>query len=113
MLSFQVGTSLGDFFHQKVVSEDDRELILMTRKKTANIFNFNENENESDESINVFGLAKDKFNSESSDSDEGKPTFKIQFDLRNKIELVPRKEIESEPIEIGIYLFNLTQLIII
>ncbi len=103
-----VGTSFGDVFHQKVACEDDREVILMTRKKTENIFNFDRktSDDEDDEAKSDFMALKNELNDtveeeKNRDQDGDSPKYKIEFNHRNQIELVPRDQREDKPTDAG------------
>lgn len=79
---YSAGTDFDDLYHQKVASEADSEVVLFT-KKVVNKFT----------AKNILEQIHAKKTEESEDEDicsesKNEPTFRIEFNADNKIELV-------------------------
>jgi hypothetical protein len=111
-----VDSGFENVFQQKIASEDDREVILFTKKRSSisfknsfdTILGKQKSENEDDyENGSNDGVVFTKQNSKSSLIEEGNesPKYLIEFDEDNKLELVPtqKKKIEDKD---EIYLKN-------
>lgn len=107
----QVDTGFENVFQQKIASEDDREIILFTKKESkfalksqlGNILSSqkSEHENLNDETKNS-SIKKQDSKTNLNDSNES-ITYSIEFDTNNKLELVPtKKKIEEDKTEIYI-----------
>jgi hypothetical protein len=69
----------------------------MTRKRTENVFNFNRKTEEDEAEAAGFEALKSELNE--SYSEEMRPRrdeYKIEFNLKNKIELVPKNDAERD-----------------
>jgi hypothetical protein len=107
----KVDSGFENVFQQKVASEDDREVILFTRKNSNyslknsldSILAKQKSEDDEYENETNDGISFKKQNSIKNFADQGNesPKYSIEFDENNKLELVPtQKKINENKDEI-------------